>query len=43
MRLLWALFSIGSLGTGVLIYVLMALILPEDESMAIEVADVEIL
>ena len=42
-RLLWALFSIGSLGTGVIIYVLMALILPEDEPMAIEVADVEIL
>lgn len=29
-RLIWAAFSIGSLGTGVLIYVLLGLLLPED-------------
>ncbi len=30
-RLLWVAFSIGSLGTGVLVYVLLALLLPEEE------------
>ena len=31
-RLIWVAFSIGSLGTGVLIYVLVGLLLPEEES-----------
>ncbi|RME63835.1 MAG: PspC domain-containing protein [Caldilineae bacterium] len=30
-RLIWAAFSIGSLGTGVLVYVLVGLLLPEEE------------
>lgn len=42
-RLLWALFSLGSLGTGVIIYVIAALIMPEDSPAAIDVTDVEVL
>lgn len=42
-RLLWALFSLGSLGAGVIVYVIAALIMPEDDPAAIEVTDVEVL
>ncbi len=34
-RLLWVAFSIGSIGTGVLVYVLLGLLLPEDEPTAV--------
>lgn len=42
-RLLWALFALGSLGTGVIVYVIAALIMPEDAPAAIDVTDVEVL
>ncbi len=42
-RLLWALFSLGSLGAGVIIYVIAAIIMPEDDPAAIEITDVEVL
>jgi phage shock protein PspC (stress-responsive transcriptional regulator) len=43
-RILWALFSIASLGTGVIIYIIMALIMPEDDSDgAIETVEGEVL
>lgn len=41
-RLLWALFALGSLGTGVIVYVIAALIMPEDAPAAIDVTDVEV-
>jgi len=43
-RILWGIFTLGSLGTGVIIYVIMALIMPEDDSDgAIETVDGEVL
>jgi len=43
-RILWALFSIASLGAGVILYVVMALIMPEDDSDgAIETVEGEVL
>ncbi len=42
-RILWALFSIGSMGTGVILYVLLAIILPEDQPTEIEAVEGEIL
>jgi len=42
-RILWALFSIGSIGLGVIIYVLLAIIMPEDNSTEIETVEGEIL
>ncbi|MCO6450309.1 MAG: PspC domain-containing protein [Caldilineales bacterium] len=43
-RILYALFSIGSMGTGVILYVIMALIMPEEEmATAVEVVDAEVL
>ena len=42
-RILWALFSIGSIGVGVIIYVLLAIIMPEDKSLEIEAVEGEIL
>ncbi len=42
-RILWALFSIGSIGVGVIIYVLLAIIMPEDKSTEIEAVEGEIL
>jgi phage shock protein PspC (stress-responsive transcriptional regulator) len=35
-RLVWAAFSIGSIGMGVLIYVIAGLLLPEEQVMAIQ-------
>jgi hypothetical protein len=32
-RLIWAAFSIGSIGAGVLVYVLLGLLLPEEKPM----------
>ena len=43
-RILWAVFTLGSLGTGVIIYVIMALIMPEDDTGgAIETVEGEVL
>jgi phage shock protein PspC (stress-responsive transcriptional regulator) len=43
-RILWAVFTLGSLGTGVIVYVIMALIMPEDDTGgAIETVEGEIL
>ncbi|MCP4164449.1 MAG: PspC domain-containing protein [Chloroflexi bacterium] len=42
-RILWALFSIGSMGTGVILYVLLAIVLPEDQHTEIEAVEGEIL
>ncbi len=43
-RILWALFSIASLGTGVILYIIMAVIMPEDDSDgAIETVEGEVL
>ncbi len=43
-RILWALFSFASLGTGVVLYILMAIIMPEDDSDgAIETVEGEVL
>lgn len=42
-RLLWALFALGSLGTGVIVYVIAALIMPDDAPATIDVIDVEVL
>jgi len=43
-RILWALFSLASLGTGVVIYIIMAVIMPEDDGeSAIETVDGEVL
>jgi len=42
-RILWALFSIGSIGLGVILYVLLAIIMPEDNSTEIETVEGEIL
>jgi len=43
-RILWALFSIASLGTGVILYIVMALIMPEEGSGgAIETVEGEVL
>jgi len=42
-RILWALFSIGSIGVGVIIYVLLAIIMPEDKSTEIQAVEGEIL
>jgi len=36
-RLVWAAFSIGSIGMGVLLYVLAGLFLPEDEPVAVDI------
>ncbi len=43
-RILWALFSLASMGTGVILYVIMAIIMPEDDSGgAIETVEGEVL
>jgi len=43
-RILWALFSIASLGTGVALYIIMAIIMPEDDSDgAIETVEGEVI
>lgn len=42
-RVLWALFSIGSMGTGVILYIVMAVIMPEDQSTSIEAVEGEVL
>ena len=43
-RILWALFSIGSLGTGVILYIIAAIIMPEEEPGAdIETVEGEVL
>ncbi len=42
-RILWALFSLGSLGTGVLLYVFFAIIMPADDDRAIETVEGEVL
>jgi len=43
-RILWALFSLASLGTGVILYIIMAIIMPEDDSDgAIETVEGEVL
>ena len=43
-RILWALFSLASLGTGVILYVILAVIMPEDDSGgAIETVEGEVL
>ncbi len=42
-RILWALFSIGSIGVGVIIYVILAVIMPEDKSTEIQAVEGEIL
>jgi phage shock protein PspC (stress-responsive transcriptional regulator) len=39
-RLLWALFALGSLGTGVIVYVIAALVMPEDAA-AIAITEAE--
>lgn len=41
-RLLWALFALSSLGAGVIVYVIAALIMPEEAPATIDVADVEV-
>jgi phage shock protein C len=42
-RILWALFSIGSIGVGVIIYVFLAILMPEDKSTEIQAVEGEIL
>ncbi len=42
-RILWALFSLGSLGSGVLIYVFFAIIMPADDDGAVRTVEGEVL
>ncbi|RME81974.1 MAG: PspC domain-containing protein [Caldilineae bacterium] len=43
-RILFALFSLGSLGTGVILYVILAILMPEEKpGEAIEVVEAEVL
>ena len=42
-RILWALFSLGSIGVGVVIYVLLAIIMPEDNVTDIQTVEGEVL
>lgn len=42
-RILWALFSLGSIGFGVVVYVLLAVIMPEDNTTEIETVEGEVL
>ncbi|NOX60781.1 MAG: PspC domain-containing protein [Chloroflexi bacterium] len=43
-RILWALFSIGSLGTGVILYIIAAILMPEEDPGAeIEAVEGEVL
>jgi len=43
-RILWTLFTLGSLGTGVVIYVILALLMPEEDmGGAVETVEGEVL